>query len=78
MLTPDPTFLAHLVARYETLHAEERSPEVRRSLDDVSYTLCVSTGTRDIDSALTTARRQLPGEARPRPEAASTPPAQAG
>ncbi|NEE26662.1 DUF5133 domain-containing protein, partial [Streptomyces sp. SID7982] len=33
-------------------------------MDDVAYTLCVSTGTRDVDSALVAARHRLPG-ARP-------------
>ncbi|MZG01839.1 DUF5133 domain-containing protein, partial [Streptomyces sp. SID5614] len=31
---------------------------------DVAYTLCVSTGTNDVDSALVAARHRLPG-ARP-------------
>ncbi|MEU0038658.1 DUF5133 domain-containing protein [Streptomyces sp. NPDC006333] len=33
-------------------------------MQEVAYTLCVSTGTRDIDAALIAARHQLPG-ARP-------------
>ncbi|MGW0969910.1 DUF5133 domain-containing protein [Streptomyces sp. NPDC002516] len=43
------------------LHADKGSPAVRRRMDDVTYTLCVSTGTRDIDTALIAARHQLPG-----------------
>ncbi|WP_258044489.1 DUF5133 domain-containing protein [Streptomyces sp. SM11] len=44
------------------LHAE--SEEARQRMDDVAYTLCVSTGTGDADSALVAARHRLPG-ARP-------------
>jgi hypothetical protein len=67
MLLAHPAVLADLVSQYETLralHAEEGSPEARQRLDDVSYTLCVATGTRDIDAALIAARHRLPG-ARP-------------
>ncbi|MFB7031590.1 MULTISPECIES: DUF5133 domain-containing protein [unclassified Streptomyces] len=63
MLMAHPTVLKNLVEQYETLllHAEKGSPEARRRVEDVTYTLCVSTGTRDIDTALATARRQLSG-----------------
>ena len=30
-------------------------------MEDVACTLCVSTGTRDIETALVTARHQVPG-----------------
>ncbi|MFE8978694.1 DUF5133 domain-containing protein [Streptomyces cyaneofuscatus] len=62
MLMAHPMVLKNLVEQYETLqilHAEDGSPEARQRLEDISYTLCVSTGTRDIDAALTTALRQL-------------------
>ncbi|MFF9087502.1 DUF5133 domain-containing protein [Streptomyces sp. NPDC014991] len=64
MLMAHPAVLTNLVEQYETLrilHAEEGSPEVRRRMDDVAYTLCVSTGTRDIHTALVAARHRLPG-----------------
>ncbi|MEU3860061.1 DUF5133 domain-containing protein [Streptomyces sp. NPDC028722] len=64
MLMAHPAVLTNLIEQYETLrilHAEEGSPEVRRRMDDVAYTLCVSTGTRDIDTALVAARHRLPG-----------------
>ncbi|MFF7813646.1 DUF5133 domain-containing protein [Streptomyces sp. NPDC007945] len=63
MLMAHPTVLKSLIEQYETLllHSEEGSAEVRRRVEDVIYTLCVSTGTRDIDTALATARRQLSG-----------------
>lgn len=60
MLMPHPAVLRRLVERYETLRRSPTStPEVLRQREDAAYTLCVSTGTRDIDSALATARRYL-------------------
>ncbi|MFI8962739.1 DUF5133 domain-containing protein [Streptomyces sp. NPDC053493] len=67
MLMAHPAVLRNLIEQYETLTAlgaENGGPEVRRRLDDLAYTLCVSTGTRDVDAALIAARHQLPG-ARP-------------
>ncbi|HET6634077.1 MAG TPA: DUF5133 domain-containing protein [Streptomyces sp.] len=67
MLMAHPAVLADLINQYETLsalQAEDGSPEAAQRLDDVAYTLCISTGTRDIDAALVAARHQLPG-ARP-------------
>ncbi|OQR65677.1 DUF5133 domain-containing protein [Streptomyces maremycinicus] len=63
MLMAHPAVLKNLVERYENLsvlHAENGSEDVRRQMDDVAYTLCVSTGTRDIDAALVAARHRLP------------------
>ena len=48
MLMAHPAVLRNLVEQYDALrilHAEDGSPEVRRRMDDVSYTLRVSTGT---------------------------------
>ncbi|MFL5996167.1 MAG: DUF5133 domain-containing protein [Streptomyces sp.] len=67
MLMAHPALLTDLLERYEALHvlhAENGGDAARQRLEDVSYTLCIATGTRDIDSALTAARRQLSG-ARP-------------
>ena len=67
MLMAHPAVLRNLVEQYDTLHilhAGNGSVEVRQRMDDIVYTLCVSTGTRDIDAALIAARHQLPG-ARP-------------
>ncbi|WP_055697782.1 MULTISPECIES: DUF5133 domain-containing protein [Streptomyces] len=67
MLMAHPAVLTDLVEQYSmlrALHAEKGSPSVRSRMEDVAYTLCVSTGTRDIDAALIAARHQLPG-ARP-------------
>lgn len=65
--------LRNLVENYEALSAcrpgrpghpaasaeNAETAETRRRMEDVAYTLCVSTGTRDIQSALAVARRQL-------------------
>jgi hypothetical protein len=67
MLMAHPAVLEDLVRQYtvlHALHAEDGSPEAQQRLDDVSYTLCVATGTRDVDAALIAARHRLPG-ARP-------------
>ncbi|MER5465463.1 MULTISPECIES: DUF5133 domain-containing protein [unclassified Streptomyces] len=67
MLLAHPVVLRNLIEQYQTLkvlHADAGSPEVQQRMDDVAYTLCVSTGTQDVDAALIAGRYQLPG-ARP-------------
>ncbi|MFF0430844.1 DUF5133 domain-containing protein [Streptomyces sp. NPDC004327] len=67
MLMAHPAVLRELIEQYETLKllkAENGGEEARRRMDDLAYTLCVSTGTRDVDAALIAARHRLPG-ARP-------------
>ncbi|GAA2499848.1 DUF5133 domain-containing protein [Streptomyces gobitricini] len=63
MLMAHPAVLTNLIEQYETLsalHAEKASsPEVRQRMEDISYTLCVATGTRDISSALGAARQHI-------------------
>ncbi|MFG2715453.1 DUF5133 domain-containing protein [Streptomyces goshikiensis] len=57
-----PAVLARLVEEYEMeseLRASGPHGPVRQQVEDVVYTLCVSTGTRDIDAALTVARERL-------------------
>ncbi|MDT0443064.1 DUF5133 domain-containing protein [Streptomyces johnsoniae] len=65
MLMAHPDVLRTLIDQYETLgllHTEGADdPEVRQRREDVAYTLCVATGTRDVDAALAAARRQLNG-----------------
>ncbi|MEU6488326.1 DUF5133 domain-containing protein [Streptomyces sp. NPDC046887] len=61
MLLPDPRYLRTLLARYADLRigqarGERSCPE---ALADVTYTLCVATGTRRIDDALAAADRIL-------------------
>lgn len=62
MLMAHPTVLADLLERYEILRARqdaEDNAEVLQRLDDISYTLCVATGTRDIAAALSAARDRV-------------------
>jgi hypothetical protein len=64
VLMAHPTVLNGLVEEYEALAAlgaDHGDEQARRRLDDITYTLCVATGTRNIDSALTAARIRLPG-----------------
>ncbi|MEV7344738.1 DUF5133 domain-containing protein [Streptomyces sp. NPDC093544] len=65
MLMPHPETLRGLVAEYEALTAQETVDGTEgpgRRAQDLAYTLCVSTGTRDVRTALAAARRQLVGE----------------
>jgi hypothetical protein len=61
LLRPHPTVLRRLIDEYEAVSAMESadaagpSPRAR----DLAYTLCVSTGTRDVRAALEAARRWL-------------------
>ncbi|MFJ8696303.1 DUF5133 domain-containing protein [Streptomyces roseolilacinus] len=57
MLTPDPRYLRSLLARYADLRIAHSRGEkgLEQQLDDVTYTLCVATGTTRIEDALTTA-----------------------
>lgn len=67
MLLAHPSVLEGLVEEYTALAvlgADQGDEQARRRLADVTYTLCVATGTRDVDSALVAARFHLPG-ARP-------------
>jgi len=62
VLKPHPLILRDLVKQYEEFRARESersSYETRRQLADLSYTLCVSTGTRTVEAALAFAARQL-------------------
>lgn len=65
ILMPHPEFLSRLVAEYEALQAgggaETGGATAERAarLRDLAYTLCVSTGTRDVAGALKTARLRL-------------------
>lgn len=65
MLMAHPAVLRDLVDRYDALVAlrasQADSARVRQRMEDVAYTLCVATGTRDVEAALMAARRQLRG-----------------
>ncbi|MER5432549.1 DUF5133 domain-containing protein [Streptomyces sp. NPDC002588] len=58
MLMPHPAVLRTLVEEYEALTAAD-TPEARARAQDLAYTLCVSTGTRDVGRALVAARGWL-------------------
>ncbi|MDT3399361.1 DUF5133 domain-containing protein, partial [Streptomyces sp. B1866] len=59
MLMAHPAVLRSLIERYEALQAAPAGEQTRQRLADVSYTLCVSTGTRTVEAALAAARRRL-------------------
>ncbi|MFJ2002508.1 DUF5133 domain-containing protein [Streptomyces chartreusis] len=64
MLIPHPAILRRLVEEYEALMAHKGDvPDAgrRRELrvQDLAYTLCVSTGTREVGQALARARDML-------------------
>ena len=72
MLMAHPTVLRTLVERYEKLRAQVEEQEqagpgqdagvaarLAQQVQDTVYTLCVSTGTREIGPALTAAREHI-------------------
>ncbi|MGA5508831.1 DUF5133 domain-containing protein [Streptomyces umbrinus] len=63
MLMPHPATLRRLVDEYEALIVPEGGSgavvEPDQRAQDLAYTLCVSTGTRDVRRALERARRHL-------------------
>ncbi|MFJ9346544.1 DUF5133 domain-containing protein [Streptomyces sp. NPDC101237] len=62
MLMPHPATLRSLLDAYESLVTAETSPEDTASearRQDLAYTLCVSTGTREIAQALQVAHAYL-------------------
>lgn len=62
MLRPHPAVLRRLVDEYEALAAAgaARGPaELNPRARDLAYTLCVSTGTRDVKRALEAAHQWL-------------------
>jgi hypothetical protein len=61
MLMAHPSVLRNLVERYESLStvADGTDTGTDQQLSDTVYTLCVSTGTRDITAALVAARARI-------------------
>ncbi|GGV27021.1 DUF5133 domain-containing protein [Streptomyces longisporoflavus] len=62
MLMAHPSVLRELMEQYEelrALHGRSGSAEARQRMDDLAYTLCVCTGTREVGSALDAARMRL-------------------
>ncbi|MFD5080500.1 DUF5133 domain-containing protein [Streptomyces sp. NPDC058371] len=77
MLMPHPETLRKLVQEYEAVVAQEAAEGTGRPgrrAQDLAYTLCVSTGTRDVRSALAEARRQLAAATAPAPSGAPSAP----
>jgi hypothetical protein len=55
VITAHSSLLRELVERCERLRrrlAADNSPETARQFEDATYTLCVITGTRQLDTAL--------------------------
>lgn len=62
MLIPHPAVLRKLVEEYEALPAEDAETGkgwASSRAQDLAYTLCVTTGTRDVRRALEAAHRLL-------------------
>ncbi|MFJ9038809.1 DUF5133 domain-containing protein [Streptomyces sp. NPDC102406] len=62
MITPHPQMLRALLSRYAKARlqlVEDDTVANRRLLEDVAYTLCVTTATREIKDALAAAERLL-------------------
>lgn len=62
MLRPHPAVLRRLVDEYEALSAAVAASEpadLSARVRDLAYTLCVSTGTRDVERALEVAHQWL-------------------
>ncbi|MFE9877884.1 DUF5133 domain-containing protein [Streptomyces sp. NPDC005784] len=58
MLVPDPKVVRRLLTRYAALkiaYAEKETLETARRLEDVTYTLCVMTGTTSVRDAVVAA-----------------------
>lgn len=74
MLLAHPVVLWGLVREYEALkvlHGEDGNTETRQRMDELAHSLCLSTGTQDVDAALIAARYRLPG-ARPEDDSVLT------
>jgi hypothetical protein len=75
MLRPHPAALRRLVDEYEALSAAVAASEqadANTRVRDLAYTLCVSTGTRDVERALQVAHQWL--ATAPAPVRDTTPP----
>ncbi|CAM5331219.1 DUF5133 domain-containing protein [Streptomyces chartreusis] len=62
MITAHPSLLRDLIERCETLSrrmAVHPSADTARQFEDATYTLCIITGTRQLDMALFVARHQM-------------------
>ncbi|MEV7387396.1 MULTISPECIES: DUF5133 domain-containing protein [unclassified Streptomyces] len=67
LVVPDPKVVRRLLTRYASLQialAESGGRERVRELEDVSYTLCITMGTRDVLEAIAAADALLATGAR--------------
>ncbi|MFK4148751.1 DUF5133 domain-containing protein [Streptomyces sp. NPDC004065] len=71
---PHPEFLRRLVDEYEAVLACESADRSIRA-QDLAYTLCVTTGTREVGAALEAARHMLAAAAEPLCALPAEPPA---
>lgn len=81
MLMPHPAVLRGLVEEYEAVVAEDAETGGGRAstrAQDLAYTLCVSTGTRDVRHALRAARRMLAAMPAAGPQPTGPPPVHPG
>ncbi|WP_078532779.1 DUF5133 domain-containing protein [Streptomyces hokutonensis] len=65
-MVPDPSVLQQTVDRYLALAAAEDAAAAV-SVRDAAYTLCVLTGTRTVEEAMTAVRVLCPGSRTPGP-----------
>ncbi|MFF5139595.1 DUF5133 domain-containing protein [Streptomyces sp. NPDC013157] len=66
LVVPDPKVVRGLLTRYACLRialAEHEGRERARELEDVSYTLCITMGTRTVDEAIAAADTLLVAQA---------------
>lgn len=62
MLKACPAVLQQLLDQYEALVVQSQQgdgPQLRSQLADLTYTLCVTTGTKDVETALEAAHTRL-------------------
>ncbi|WP_316784970.1 DUF5133 domain-containing protein [Streptomyces sasae] len=67
LVVPDPKVVRRLLTRYASLQialAESDGRERARELEDVSYTLCITMGTRNVHEAIAAADTLLVARAR--------------
>ncbi|MEU9457167.1 DUF5133 domain-containing protein [Streptomyces sp. NPDC048277] len=58
LVVPDPKVVRRLLTRYASLRialAESEGRQESRELEDVSYTLCITMGTRNVHEAIAAA-----------------------
>jgi hypothetical protein len=67
LVVPDPKVVRRLLTRYASLRialTESEGREKSRELEDVSYTLCITMGTRNVHEAIAAADTLLVAAAR--------------